>query len=156
MHSRSLGSAIALTAFALLLTVNTALAAHPVYTQHGGSINPNSGVDLDFGYFNEGDQHPGTDDVYYDVPSSMEHFLGSTNNAKIARWYLVGVEPTYKQCSDSHVTVRAFSKLHKLRGRWFCVRTNQGRWSKFHLLKSSTAQHIDIVLTTWCKPQDNC
>jgi hypothetical protein len=147
---------LALAAILSLLASQSTFAAHPVYTHHSGSINPNSGVDLDFGYFNEGDQHPGTDDVHYDVPSSTEHFLGSTNNAQIAKWLLVGVEPTYKQCSESHVTIRTFSKLHKLIRHWFCVRTNEGRWSKFKVLKSTTSQHVDIVLITWCKPPDNC
>ena len=140
--------ALAIGGVLAIVFSQSALAAHAIYRSGSGSIDPTYGADLDNGVFNAGiPTGPANDDVYFDSVSATKGYLMYNESAgnKIVR---MASKPTYATCASAALGKNRYN-LAKNVGRWFCVKTTEGRFARVQLVSAPTNSPIQINYTTW-------
>ena len=142
----SLALAVA-AAFFIALAPET-LAAHAVYRSGSGSIAPTYGADLDNGVFNGGIvSGPTNDDVFYDSVSATKRYFmyNESANNKLLR---MSSKPSYAGCASAALGHNRYN-ISKNVGRWFCVRTTEGRLARVQIVSAPASSPVQIKYTVW-------
>jgi len=150
MRSRKLSVATATAALLTIFAAQTTLAGlpRPIYSAGTGSINQDSGVNLDVGVFNG----PGPDDLHLDAVTNSKRFIQTEGPVLILR---MPSKPLFSDCKHAALVDRGYRTSRNV-GRWFCVRTDHNRFASFKILSDTPGQPLPIRYVTWCKFSDDC
>jgi hypothetical protein len=150
MRSKKLSAALAMAALLTMFAAQTTLAGlpKPIYSAGADSINQNSGVDLDEGVFNG----QGPDDLHLNAVTNSRRFIETEGSALIRR---MPSKPSFSDCKHAALVDQGYRTSRNV-GRWFCVQTDQNRYSSFRILGDTPGQPLQIRYVTWCKSSDDC
>ena len=144
MRSNRLAAAFGLAAIMTLGATQVAWASHAVRVSGSITIPGTWGMDLDRGQLGGG---PSREDIQFNVVIPTKRYVSNEGTAGIK---LMAAKPTYAQCSTSNPAGHAYDINHSAVGEWFCVRTQQGRYSRFRVDHvAAYPGGMDITFTTW-------
>jgi hypothetical protein len=142
-----LSAVMPIALIALLLSSQTALAAHAVRHRGTGTIKGTWCNDFDGGVFNN--TNDSTSDLCFDVVGSAERYLQTWHTPD--RMLKMGTtRPSYAACASAALLDVDYQVKPKLEGKWFCYKTGAGRYARFRLNDVHPYPGgIDITYTTW-------
>jgi hypothetical protein len=144
---RKLPATVLLAAIAVLVSSQSALAAHAVRHSGTGTIKGTWCADCDAGILNS--TNDPASDLCFDVVNETERYLETWHTPD--RILKMGTtRPSYAKCASAALLNVDYRVKPKLEGKWFCYKMGTGRFARFRLDDVHPYPGgIDVTYTTW-------
>src|SRR5262249_51154881 len=140
---------VAIAAVVAVAFVQTASAAHAVYSSGTIKLGQSCGGDLDDN-ITPCDYHTASAyDVYFTIHSSTNRVITYSNAGFSSKILKMGAaQPGYLACKNAALGFYEY-RVSKNVGNWFCFLTNDGRYSRVHIDSVLPHGAMTVSFTTW-------